>query len=70
MVYLVYSSDLEECTTSTFRVTGFHWAEQCSNSQAENILVMYEDLRSEQTKYITWAIHPNGYYHIDNNSSL
>jgi len=65
VVYLVYSSDLEECTTS-----GFHWAEKCINSQAENILLMYEDLRSEQTKYIKWAIHLNGYYHIDNNSSL
>jgi len=70
VVYLVYSSDLEECTTSTFTVSGFHWAEQCNKSQAENILVMYEDMRSEQTKYIIWAIHLNGYYHTDNNSSL
>jgi len=31
---------------------------------------MYEGLRSEQTKYITWAIHLNGYYCMDNNSSL
>jgi len=38
----------------------FHWAEQCSNSQAENILVMYEDLRSEQSTLhglYTWMVN-------------